>query len=486
MGFGTMRGRLLSIVALVLAVAFIGTTVSSYHVTRDALKLSVVETELPLTGNTIYSEIQADLVQPIFISSQMANDTFLRDWVLSGEQDSDAITRYLDSVREKYGFFTVFFVSDLTRHYYHFSGVAKLIDKNDPRDEWFFRVRSMTQEYEINVDPNQQENDKTTIFINHRVYDYQNRFIGVTGVGMDLDTMAQIINRYRSDFSRTVYFIDQTGKITLHPDRSISYNKNIKSTPGLADISATILEHPGRSFEYQRDGDTILLNTRYIPELEWVLMVEQSESDATEAAGRGIFLNIIIGLIAIVLTGLAIFLAIARFQHRLEEMATTDPLTGLNNRQVFDITLRQAVERSRRSKQPMSIVMIDLDHFKLVNDRHGHLTGDEVLKSVATLLRDAVRKSDILARWGGEEFALLMENCDQKAALDSAEGLRRKLSEITPVDSLPSLKQTASFGVATLRDNEQPEGLVDRADTALYKAKNDGRNCVRAAAPISN
>ena len=94
-----MRGRLLSVVALVLAVAFIGTTVTSYHVTRDALKQSVVETELPLTGDTIYSEIQADLVQPIFISSQMANDTFLRDWILSGETDPEAMTRYLESVR---------------------------------------------------------------------------------------------------------------------------------------------------------------------------------------------------------------------------------------------------------------------------------------------------------------------------------------------------------------------------------------------------
>jgi hypothetical protein len=220
-----MRGRLLSIVALVLAVAFIGTTATSYHVTRDALKQSVVETELPLTGDTIYSEIQADLVQPIFISSQMANDTFLRDWILSGETDPEAVTRYLESVRSKYGFFTAFFVSEFSRHYYHFSGVTKAVDENDPRDEWFFRVRGMTSDYEINVDPNQQQDDKTTIFINYRVYDYQNRFIGVTGVGMDLDTMGQIINRYRSDFSRTVYFIDQTGNITLHPNREISYKR---------------------------------------------------------------------------------------------------------------------------------------------------------------------------------------------------------------------------------------------------------------------
>ncbi len=481
-----MRGRLLSVVALVLAVAFIGTTVTSYHVTRDALKQSVVETELPLTGDTIYSEIQADLVQPIFISSQMANDTFLRDWILSGETDPEAMTRYLESVRSKYGFFTAFFVSEFSRDYYHFSGVTKAVDENDPRDEWFFRVRGMTSDYEINVDPNQQQDDKTTIFINYRVYDYQNRFIGVTGVGMDLDTMGQIINRYRSDFSRTVYFIDQTGNVTLHPNREISYRKNINAIPGISDIANTILKNPGESFEFQQDDETILLNTRYIPELEWILMVEQSESDATKAAGRGITLNVIIGLVAILVTGLAIFLAIARFQNRLEEMATTDPLTGLNNRQVFDIALRHAVERAKRTKQPLSIIIIDLDHFKLINDRHGHLTGDEVLKSSANLLKTSVRTSDILARWGGEEFVLLMENCIQEAALEAANTLRRKLSESTPVNTLKALKQTASFGVATLSGNEQPEALMDRADRALYKAKHDGRNCVRAATPIPN
>lgn len=478
-----MRGRLLSIVALVLAVAFIGTTISSYHVTSKALKSSVVETELPLTGNTIYSEIQADLVQPIFIATQMANDTFLRDWILSGEKNPDPMTRYLDSVREKYGYFTAFFVSEQTRKYYHFSGDIKDVSASDPRDAWFFRVRMMPAEYEINVDPNQQQGDKTTIFINHRIYDYQNRFIGVTGVGMDIDTMGEIINRYRSDFSRTVYFIDQSGEITLHPDPTISYRKSINSTPGLKDIASDVLARKGDSFEFKRDGDTILLNTRYIPELNWILMVEQSEANATQAAGRGIMLNVIIGLVAIVLTGLAIFLAIARFQRRLEEMATTDPLTELNNRQVFDIALRQSVERARRNKQPLSFVIMDLDHFKLVNDRYGHLVGDEVLKSAANLLKKSVRKSDVLARWGGEEFVLLMENCGQDAAVDAAKMLCSKLSSSIPVNTLPALKQTASFGVATLVADEQPEAFVDRADRALYRAKNDGRNCVRTAAP---
>ncbi len=481
MGFQSMRAQLLAVVGLVLSIAFIGTTFMSYHVAYDALKRSVVETELPLTGDTIYSQIQADLVRPIFVSSQMANDTFLRDWILSGEVGSDQVARYLAAVREKYGFFTAFYVSDLTRRYYHFSGDIKDVRESDPRDAWFFRVREMSTNHEINVDPNQQQGDTTTIFINYRIFDYDNNFIGATGVGMDLDTMAGIIDRYRSDFSRTVYFASRDGRITLHPDRQISYNRTLSDMPGLAGITDQIVASEGGSFEYERDGDTILLNTRYIPELDWILMVEQRESNATAAASRGILTNIVIGMAAIVVTGLILFLAIARFQHRLEEMATIDPLTGLSNRQVFDISLRQAVERSRRTGQPLSVVLMDLDHFKAINDRFGHLIGDTVLKRAAEVLGGAVRKSDILARWGGEEFTILMENCTSEAALEAADQLRQKLSASLVLQDLPSITLSASFGVASLKADETPDALVDRADTALYAAKRAGRNQVSLA-----
>lgn len=469
---------MLAVVCLMLAVAFIGTNLISYHVTRDALKERVVETELPLTGDTIYSEIQADLVQPIFVSSLMANDTFLRDWILEGEKDAEQIRRYLDTIRQRFGFFTSFLVSAKSRNYYHFTGIAKTVSEDDRRDAWFFSARDLRGEYEVKIDPNQQQNDATTVFINYQIRGYDGEFLGVTGVGMDLATMAGIIDRYRGDYRRTVYFTDRSGRITLHPAADIAYKAAVSDIPGMEKIADTVLSAKEGSFEYSSNGETVLVKTRFIPELDWILFVERRESEATAAASGGLLSNIAIGLAAIFLTGGAIAMAISRFQSQLEMMATTDPLTGLHNRQVFDIELNGAFERARRQGTPLSLVIVDLDRFKSVNDKYGHLRGDEVLKNAASVLRAAVRKSDILARWGGEEFAILMENCDGEKAAESADGLRRKIAEEVTVPGAPDHRISASFGVASMSAKEAGEMLLNRADAALYQAKADGRDRV--------
>ena len=476
-----LRSRLIAVVALLLALAFVGTNLVSYQVSRTALKRGVVERELPLTGDTIYSEIQADLVRPVFVSSLMAHDTFVRDWVLAGEQNPEQMRRFLDEIRTKYGFFTAFFVSEATRRYYHFSGISKQVREDEPRDIWFFRVRRMEQDYEINVDPNQQQDDRITVFINFRVMDFEGNFIGAIGVGLELDTLANVIERYRGDFRRHVFFVERSGRITLHPDREIAYRRRLADLPGLGAIAADVAASDRGTFEYEADDGVVLLTTRYIPELDWVLVVEQREAVATAAAGEGVTANFAIGLVAILLTGLAIAFAVNGFQRRLEFMATTDGLTALSNRQVFDATLAEQVERAHRSASPLSLIMIDLDHFKQINDRHGHLNGDRILAAAGRLLREGTRRTDTIARWGGEEFALLAFNCDGAGAVKLAETLRRRIAEELRVDGLPDVRTTASFGIATLADADNAEGLVARADRALYRAKAEGRDRVVTA-----
>ena len=473
-----MRSRLIAVVVIVLAVAFSVTNLVSYQFSYSALKEGVVDRELPLTGDTIYSAIQADLMRPIFVSSQMAHDTFLRDWVLGGELGSDQVRRFLDEIRQKYGFFTAFFISDKSRRYYHFSGVDKIVSEDDPRDAWFFRARAMAADYEINVDPNQQQGDRVTIFINHKIRDYNGQVIGITGVGMDFGAVAGVIERYRNEFGRNVFFVERTGRITLHSDPEVAYRRNLDAMPGIGAIAGEVAASDRGAFEYQARGETVLLTTRYIPELDWVLVVEQRESDATEGAGGALMTNIMIGLTAIAVTGLVLAWAISRFQRRLEEMATIDPLTGLHNRQIFDITLNQAIERARRTKASLSLILIDVDSFKATNDRYGHLTGDNVLVRLAELLRHSVRKVDTVARWGGEEFAVLMENCGAAEALRAADVLRQRVMTELRLADVPELRMTASFGVAELKGGEDVNALLGRADKALYRAKDLGRNQV--------
>ncbi len=161
----------------------------------------------------------------------------------------------------------------------------------------------------------------------------------------------------------------------------------------------------------------------------------------------------------------------------LQHQAHSDPLTGLFNRRGFEFQLEFAMALARRSGRPLSVLTIDVDHFKRINDRHGHDAGDEVLRTLASVLRQRLRESDVLARMGGEEFVVLLPDTPPDAAVAIAEQLRELLAR-TPMVHGGTV--TASMGVATLRSStDTAAAMLRRSDEALYEAKGAGRNNVQ-------
>ncbi|HEY7724337.1 MAG TPA: diguanylate cyclase [Anaeromyxobacteraceae bacterium] len=176
-------------------------------------------------------------------------------------------------------------------------------------------------------------------------------------------------------------------------------------------------------------------------------------------------------------------------QRELERLSITDGLTGINNHRHFQARLREEVSRAQRYGSPLSLVMLDLDHFKEVNDRWGHPFGDQVLRGTAELIRQALRDVDLCARYGGEEFAVLLPETPPQGAVLVARRIRRQVSErVYALDgargsgggSPKELQVTCSAGVASYPSPgaTTPETLVRRADEALYQAKESGRNAV--------
>ncbi len=159
----------------------------------------------------------------------------------------------------------------------------------------------------------------------------------------------------------------------------------------------------------------------------------------------------------------------------LERLAQTDPLTSMPNRRHATDTLEREVQRSHRHALALSVVLLDLDHFKSINDRFGHQLGDRVLCAVAGTLRSSLRREDLAARWGGEEFIVVLPSTGLEAALECAERLR---SALDAIHVHPLVRITASAGVAALRPAEGGDELIRRADVALYAAKAGGRNSV--------
>jgi diguanylate cyclase (GGDEF)-like protein len=177
-------------------------------------------------------------------------------------------------------------------------------------------------------------------------------------------------------------------------------------------------------------------------------------------------------------TGLA--MANARLMNTMEGQAMSDPLTGLHNLRFFDPYLEQELEAARRDQQPLSVIMIDIDHFKNFNDTHGHPAGDEALRAFARVVGASIRSSDVAARYGGEEFIVALRHVDADEAVVVAEKLRAAVEQLV-VDLGPGryARITASFGVATTSAAIQDQkSLVSLADAALYRAKERGRNRV--------
>lgn len=470
----TIKAKLLGALSVILMTAFVATSLINYSITRDAVRNELLHSALPLTGKNIYSEIHAAMMKPILVSSSMANDTFLQDWAKDGEQDSSIISKYLSEIKNKYGFISTFFVSASTDIYYSHKGVLKKIGPRDPHDVWYYAFTRTGQEYDLDVDTNEAEDGKLTIFVNFRVEDHEGKLLGVTGVGINMDQAVDLLAQSRSQYGRNVYLVDQDGLIQVHPDRKFIEQFYITKAGGIRDVASKILQPRDEAFnvEYDWEGKHYLLSTRYIPEFQWHLIVEQEEGVALVTARGNMFRTLGIGLGVSILIIFLCVLTINHFQTRLERMANTDPLTEVANRNALEERFILSAYKADRYGEKFSIVILDLDGFKEVNDMQGHLAGDEVLKAVAETISRSIRPTDLVARWGGDEFIILMDGTPE-----DAEVVIHRIRKAMTHSSQATLVGFSS-GITQFREGDDLGSMSQRADVAMYRAKNKGGNCV--------
>jgi diguanylate cyclase (GGDEF)-like protein/hemerythrin-like metal-binding protein len=260
---------------------------------------------------------------------------------------------------------------------------------------------------------------------------------------------------------------------------------------GARENRAPILDRPVTGTEWTvLDGERHIAVRRPIPGSDWSVVTLKAE--AVQVVNR--FLGIVITFLLSVVI-IFFFLVVQRqygteskladrhreAEGRAREMARradSDALTGILNRFGFNEAFSREFSRARRYRQPLSLLLVDLDHFKNVNDRYGHPAGDKVLAGAARLLESHIRESDTVARWGGEEFAIVAPMTDASGAAQLAEKIRG-LMEVTHVGPVGAV--TASFGVTEMRPDDTVEAMLHRVDAALYRAKESGRNQVRCA-----
>jgi diguanylate cyclase (GGDEF)-like protein len=222
-------------------------------------------------------------------------------------------------------------------------------------------------------------------------------------------------------------------------------------------------------FKTKNIGSIFLLPLLYERELLGILVLLMGERDALSPQQRE--------LLEVLCNQASASLANAKFHAEIERLAISDGLTGLFNHRHFQERLTQEMRRLERLTGSLSVLILDIDYFKRVNDTYGHPVGDAVLKGVAEIIRTTIREIDIAARYGGEEFAIILPGTEARGAMKMAERLRKTIMEEKYSGEGDTFRVTVSIGVAAYPNGvKSKEELIDRADKALYHAKHAGRN----------
>ena len=467
------------IVGLLLGVSITGSMINYLKNVRDT-QLQLQNTSLPLSVDNIYTEIQQRMIEPLLVSSLMSHDTFLRDWLMDGEKDINDVVRYLTEIQQKYDIFTTFLVSDKTKNYYHARGLIDVVNKDNSADAWYFRFKNQAEPYEINLDYNANLSDALIMFINYKVMDYKNEMIGVTGVGVKILNIEEMLNSFKTKYKYDVYFVAENGELTLF-SKGLNKRGNISNIEGLKEIKEAVFKGEYSQFEYKDKESEYLLNTKYIEKLKLHLFVEINKKAYIGELKKTFYVNLSISLLVTLLVTLIIIYTINIYQKQLVQLASEDALTGLANRRKFNEHFEKCSKIYRKGVNRLTLLLIDIDDFKEVNDTLGHLVGDDVLVRVAAILKMELRATDLVARWGGEEFALLLIDVPSKNALEIAQNICHAIKEDALLQDILQKQLTVSIGLGELTSLESQDGLVHKVDLALYEAKKAGKDQVIVA-----
>jgi len=468
--------KIIILISFFLFLLSIGSSISYYMVSMNSMEKQLKSQSLPLSIDNIYTDIQKHIIEPYLVSSMMANDTFVKDWLVNDEQNTLKIQRYLDSIKNKYKMLATFLVSEKSQNYYTQNGFIEKITKQNSVNQWYFTFKALEEKHEINLDLNDNISQSVIMFINFKIFDDEFHYIGATGVGIKISYIKEMLQRFRNNYKLKVVFLDKEGNIILSESNDYNIHQNIADKEEYKEIKNTILQNSTKQIEYIYNGSKYILNTKYIKELDIYLLVKAKVDDFTQSTKNNFYINLSISLFLTLIIAIIIIKIIKDSNSKLEHLAKFDDLTKLSNRRNFYSLLEKYISLSERTMDPICILFIDIDNFKGINDSYGHKVGDEVLQEIATILKTNSRDSDICARWGGEEFVVSLMNTNLETSYIIANKIRTIIENSVKLKILTNRSVSISAGVTLYQHKESIDNFVARADNAMYKAKHNGKN----------
>ena len=248
---------------------------------------------------------------------------------------------------------------------------------------------------------------------------------------------------------------------------------------------SSLVPHDSITFENKPNNIAVTIGTAARNSCSYQLVVAAQSLGQLKLTRKKKFTGSETQLLEYLLCGLVYPLRNAISYNAALTAAAMDPLTGVNNRSAMNSTIIRETELARRHENPLSLIELDIDHFKEVNDTYGHAAGDAVLKTIAKVIENCIRSSDIIFRAGGEEFILVLSNTRKRGALLLAERIRKTIEQFDFHFGDIKIPVTASLGVACFEKGDDSESLYEKTDSALYQAKQSGRNRIHFAELVS-
>lgn len=416
--------------------------------------------------------ITEQLMQPLHISQTLAKAKELKDLMRYPLGNEDQIFATLKRLNQEFSL-NFFIASEISRTQYNSQG--KTIALTEDKVDWYFRYK--TQPEDAMADIGQWQNPQ--FYIDLKIYDDEGRFLGVFGVGKSLKAFTEVFNEYKKTYGYDFIFVDQNKNITLTSDPELLIKgvtfKNMGDLAWFQMLKPEQQQDSLNNLLLQVNGQEALIAELNIQPFDWTLyLITPLQSRQTEIS-RGFIISIVTLLVVIFGLFILIYNLLYYFKKDIQKIKEIDILTELSNR--GNVTLK--FEKMMYDKQLVSLILIDLDNFMPINETHGRKAGDIVLRQVAKMLQSNIRENDILGRWGGTEFILLMPDTGPHEAVELCQELCKKLAAMTITTGTTSIQITGSFGVSFTASERTMSEVISVADDALFSAKRDGRNMVR-------
>jgi diguanylate cyclase (GGDEF)-like protein len=459
-------------ITAIFFITIITIVVTSYYTFQDVATMHhkrQQEAVVPL-----FSLVTSEIIKPLTVSHFMANDQFLIDYIEQDKVEIQKLLSYLKRFSEQYNMLT--FMA-LEKHQLMLDSAGKKVPLNEEYAEWFFRLKNKSEHHFADIGNSEDPH----LYFDIKVFNEQQEFLGFIGAAIDLNHFSKTFVEFNQRFGFELFFADEHNVITLASSdimKTESHHRRdamvkIDTLPWYKNL---VPEKKNGGFASENES-RLLVSRMPIKELNWTLYIVSPQGTKQSEYWQLFLGKFALFLIVSLLFYFVLIIVVNYFKQALLRDARTDFLTKLPNRSFIHWKFKSLTKRY----QDASIVMIDIDHFKKVNDDFGHLKGDEVIKAVAEKMAGNLRKLDLIARWGGEEFLLVLPEIGTEEAWEMTERIRKEVELIpfTTEGEKEDFNVSISCGISyhSLRTHSLKDFLIE-SDKALYAAKKGGRNKV--------